>query len=194
LKNPVRAVSLPLITLVLAAMLSLDGCTAVAIVYYYRHKDDATRWACSHDETSDRCTLKVEDGEIEVSGLKELTHAGGDASQDDAAPKQYGLKVHFIADKVPLAAELLKTHLLLPDDSVLTPIAVVETDEVADMGRQPIAADPQLVPPQQQRTFELQFPVNGLPDAYMISLAPLQGSDKQHGPPVLAMRIEYGPN
>jgi len=194
LKNPIRAASLPLIALVLASLLSLDGCTAVAIAYYYRHRNDCTRWACSHDQAADHCTLKVADGEVEVSSLVEASAASGAASQGDMGSSQYVLTVRFIAGKAPLSAALFKTHLLLPDDSVLVPAAVAETDDVADTGRQEVGADPELIPAQQQRSFELQFPLHELPEAYLLSLAPIDASGSQHGPPMLAMRIEYGPD
>ena len=174
-------------------LLLLSGCTVMVIAYYYRQADQASRWACVHGSGADRCTLKVADGEIDVSSLAEFHHASdGDVSGAAAEAGQYGVEVHIAAGKAPLTSDLLKTHLMLQDDVILAPITVTETDEVADMGRQNVAADPQLIPTQQQRSFELRFAMDSLPDAYILSFAPLSGSGKQHAPPLLAMRIQYG--
>ena len=166
-------------------LLLLSGCTVMVIAYYYRQADQVSRWACAHGSGTDRCTLKVADGEIDVSNLAELSRASDDTS--DAA--QYGIVVHIAAGKAPLTADLLKTHLMLQDDVILAPITVTETTQAIALGS---AADPQLLAAQQQRSFRLRFPLDSLPDAYILSFAPLSAVGKQHAPPLLAMRIQYG--
>ena len=173
----------------LVTLLLLSGCTVMVIAYYYRQADQASRWTCVHGSGADRCTLKVADGEIDVSSLTEFRHGSDDTSGDAAEGGRYGVEVHIKAGKAPLSAELLKTHLMLPEDVILAPIAVTETTQAIALGN---AGDPQLMAAQQQRSFQLRFALESLPDAYILSFAPLSAAGKQHAPPLLAMRIQYG--
>jgi hypothetical protein len=182
------------ITLVcgLLAVLLLSGCTVLVIEYYYRQMDHSSRWQCSHTSGADQCSVTVGDAEIDVSSLDKIKQAAA----ADASEKRgdYGLEVRILAAKTPVVAELFKTHLQLPDGSVLAPILVTQVSGVMDAGQGTIGADPQQVSAKDQAGYELRFPLDALPDAYILSLAPMSLAGKQHSPPLLAMRIEYGSN
>ena len=178
-----------------STLMLLSGCTPIAIAYYYRQMDHSSRWQCSHASGADRCAVTLGDAELSVSSLDELGQAtAGGTSQPAAVAGRYGLEVRIVAGEAPVTAALLKTHLQLPDGSVLAPVAVTQVSGVMDAGKAGVGADPQQLAARVQAAYELRFALDALPEAYILSLAPLDVSGKQHSPPLLAMRIEYGPD
>src|SRR5579859_3290039 len=108
----------------LLAVLLLSGCTVMVIAYYYRQMDHSSRWQCSHTSGADRCSVEVGDAEVDVSSLDEIKPAAAAGVSQEG--RGYGLEVRIVAGKAPVSAELLKTHLQLPDGTVLVPIAVTQ--------------------------------------------------------------------